>query len=75
MKKISNDKYLMALGLFTLAADHYRQMRQAEFMLNGLLHDDRDFQGKVSDAIYADKQSSADFLTALKYDGIEVEKP
>lgn len=73
-KKISKDKSLQALGLFTLATNLYRQMRQSEFALNRLLHDDPDYQGNVSDSIYADKHSATDFFTALKHEGIEVEK-
>lgn len=75
MNKLSHDKSLQALGLFTLVTDLYRQMRQAEFALNRLLHDDPDYQGNVSDSIYADKHTAADFFIALKHEGFEVEAP
>ena len=75
MKILSKDTYLKALGLYTLATDQYRQMRQTEFALNNLLHGDGDYQGEVSDAIYNDKHSVADLLAALKQEDIKVAKP
>lgn len=52
--KISQSKYLQALGLFTLAADHYKKAREFEIAMGELIgHPDKDgYFGHLSDAVF-----------------------
>lgn len=73
-KTITRDIYLQALGLFMLATNHYRIMREAEFRMNELLGLDADSGTPVADAIYTDGGgTNRDFDRALERQDIKSE--
>lgn len=73
-KIIDRDTYLKVLGLFTLATNYYRIMREAEFKANEVLDLDMHSGTHISDAIYTDGGGCIrDFDEALRKQGIEIE--
>ena len=69
-KKICHEKYLQALGLFTMAVQHAQKAEEFNTALTKLL--DVIPYGYLSDAVYDGRL--ADFDAALKLEDIEVEK-
>lgn len=72
-KTVSADTKLKALALFTMAAEHYKKMREYEIALSTLLGYPEDahniYCGCISDAIY----NNESFQPAFENEGFVVE--
>lgn len=76
--EITQDEYLHALALFTLAHDKYREACECGESLNRIImsRPTRFPGGHVDDAIYTDeRQTVVNFDEALRREGIKVIKP
>ncbi len=73
MIKITRDDGLKLLGLFTLATEHYRKCREFEFAINRALGREGNDQAQISDAIYCDRHTVADFYAALSNEGFTID--
>ena len=75
MKMITHDEGLRLLGLWTLATERYRLLRQAEHALNRAIG--LSYQGHVSDALYQSDGGNScaaaqAFYEALERDGVVI---
>lgn len=67
--KISHQKYIQALALFTVSHKHYSKAREMELELVELLGYDDNYCGCISDEIY----DGGNFDSGLKREQIAVE--
>lgn len=69
-KEISKATHLQARGLFTLAAAHYKKMREAELAMIELLgFEDEGYGGCLSDEVYSDDPN---FDRGMKKEGFTI---
>ena len=69
-KKLTKREFLICLGLFTLAQQHYKKSREFEVALSKALGYDDSYMGHISDAIL----DELELEEALQKEGILLEK-
>jgi len=74
-KPVTEQTRLMALGMFTVAVQHYKKVREMEKAMSELLgypESENFYMGCISDEMY--KDDGGDFASGFRKEGFFVEK-